>query len=331
MSKPIECLDFMKAHGRALFKSLFVKNLKLRSSLAISKIVLIFVAKDEHNRLPFFLNYYRNIGVESFIAVDNGSIDGSLEFLLQQSDVSVFTSKDSYAGSRYGNDWVNGILNRFCPGKWVLYVDPDEFLQYPHIENKSLQELVKLFERKSIKSLHCTMIDMYSATTIANTYVKIGQNPVDVCNFFDGRGYHERTEKETKTKWIKGGSRGRVFFSENVWKGPALNKTPLVKWRLGYAFLKSSHQLLPYKLNNANPMEQRLVTGVLMHFKMISSMPAKIFQQDTSDEHTDEYDMYKVNNLEDINLRSELDSIKFTDWHDFAKVNLMEGQGWTDQ
>ena len=45
--------------------------------------------RNEIVRLPYFLDYYRRLGAGHFLVVDNGSDDGTHEYLADQPDVSV--------------------------------------------------------------------------------------------------------------------------------------------------------------------------------------------------------------------------------------------------
>jgi hypothetical protein len=45
------------------------------------------VVRDEIARLPDVFRHHRGLGIERFFVVDNGSSDGTLEFLQDQSDV----------------------------------------------------------------------------------------------------------------------------------------------------------------------------------------------------------------------------------------------------
>ena len=51
-------------------------------------ILLISTLRNERVRLPYFLRYYRNLGVGHFLFVDNDSDDGTRELLAKQEDVS---------------------------------------------------------------------------------------------------------------------------------------------------------------------------------------------------------------------------------------------------
>jgi glycosyltransferase involved in cell wall biosynthesis len=331
LSKVYGFREFAKAHVRSTLNALTLRMVRLRAELSEAKIVVIFVVKDEYNRLPYFLRYYRGLGVNAFIAVDNGSIDNTLQYLMQQSDVSLFATQASYAGSRYGNDWVNYLLNKYCGGKWILYVDPDEFLQYPHIDRGDLRAFTHYLERKNIECLRCLMIDMYGSKTISETFIEVDQNPAEVCRKFDRSGYFERFEEKSQTTWVKGGVRGRIFFGDNIWDGPALNKIPLVRWKKGYAFLKSSHQLLPFRLNDEHRFSPHSLSGVLMHFKLISSMSQKVDIEGFRRQHTSEYDMYRVNDFNSIQLSSGNLSVDYTGWRSFTDENLICCFDWIDQ
>ena len=70
-------------------------------------ILLFSTIRNEEIRLPFFLKYYRNLGIIHFILVDNHSSDGSLALLKGQPDVSIWQTEHSYKKSHFGVDWLN--------------------------------------------------------------------------------------------------------------------------------------------------------------------------------------------------------------------------------
>ena len=52
-------------------------------------LLLFCTQRNEGIRLPYFLKYYRDLGIGHFFFVDNDSTDGSRAYLAEQPDVSV--------------------------------------------------------------------------------------------------------------------------------------------------------------------------------------------------------------------------------------------------
>jgi len=94
--------------------------------------------RDEMLRLRQKLAHHRSIGVRRFLVVDNGSTDGSREFLLAQPDCHVFLRRNSCADSRYGLEWQQTLLDEYGTNHWCLIVDADEWFIYPGYERKPL-------------------------------------------------------------------------------------------------------------------------------------------------------------------------------------------------
>ena len=116
---------------RALWKRRELKSVANRTGEIRRGDVLVFsTMRNERVRLPYFLKYYRDLGVKHFLIVDNGSDDGARDYLAAQEDVSFWSSKASYKKARFGIDWLNWLQRRYGHDHWTLVVDPDEFLIY---------------------------------------------------------------------------------------------------------------------------------------------------------------------------------------------------------
>ncbi len=79
-------------------------------------ILALVTMRNERVRLPFFLNYYRNLGVNHFLFVNNDSDDGSGNYLAEQPDVSLWWTNAGYKRSRFGMDWINRLLAKYGHG-----------------------------------------------------------------------------------------------------------------------------------------------------------------------------------------------------------------------
>ena len=152
-------------------------------------VLLFCTLRNEKVRLPYFLKYYRKMGVRHFLFVDNGSTDGSAEYLREQKDCSLWSTQAGYKRARFGMDWMNWLLLKYGHGHWCLTVDPDEFFVYPFCDTRPIQALTDWLDASSIKSFSAMLLDMYPKGKIgAQTYLP-GQDPLEITSWFDSGNY----------------------------------------------------------------------------------------------------------------------------------------------
>jgi len=257
--------------------------------------VLVFsTMRNEMSRVEYWLHHYRELGVAHFLIVDNESDDGTAEFLSKQPDVTVWTTPDSYKISRYGVDWLTCLQYKFGHGRWCLTVDADELLVYPNSEERRLPELVAHLEQEGRDAFGVLMLDMYPKGPVTDTNIKTGENPIDRLCWFDAANYRAKLHPVFSNLWIQGGVRDRLFFGNQPERSPTLNKTPLVKWRRGYAYVTSTHQILPRRLNDVFDMGQGdRVSGVLLHTKFMPNIAEKSEEELRRGQHFENSDLYE--------------------------------------
>ncbi|MBE9196634.1 glycosyltransferase family 2 protein [Synechocystis sp. LEGE 06083] len=299
------------------------------SSITKGNILLFSTMKNEGHRLEYFLNYYRQLGVDHFFIVDNGSTDNTAEFLSSQKDVTHYYTEDSYKDSNFGMHWLNYLLFKYGRGHWCFTCDPDEFFIYPHMESRDLRDLTQYMESIKQDSFFTIMLDMYSDKTVADTLYEQGSDPLTVCQYFDGYGYSKQYNENYRNLYVQGGVRRRVFSKDKPDHAPALNKVPLVKWKWNYAYISSMHMMLPRRLNRC--IDDRMVTGALLHFKFISQLDDKVKQEMVAKQHYNDSAEYKqygaVIDKKDV-LYNKNVSIPFNGWEDLAKRGLINLGGW---
>jgi hypothetical protein len=286
-----DIVDIAKARIRALVHARDLATVNLRPGLRRAKHIVVMTVHNEARRMPFLLRYYRAMGFEHFLILDNKSDDGLQTMLASASDVSVFYSNGSFKATRFGMDWINHLLSKYCAGKWILHVDADEFLVFPHCDTTGISDLTARLAQQRRVSLQCLMLDMYSERKITENICGVDEDPASVCAFFDGAGYVTHYDPMNEAFAIKGGVRGRLYFPNDPWRGPALNKSPLVLWRRRYAFLRSAHELWPTAVNGGAPSAD-IPHGVLLHFKFLSDLTEKLDAEAVRQQHTSEYDAY---------------------------------------
>ena len=78
---------------RALRKRRQLRAVQDRTKAITPGAILCFsTMRNEIIRLPFFLEHHRALGVDHFLIVDNGSDDGTTEYLAAQPDVSLWST-----------------------------------------------------------------------------------------------------------------------------------------------------------------------------------------------------------------------------------------------
>ncbi|WGI22077.1 glycosyltransferase family 2 protein [Amylibacter sp. IMCC11727] len=296
-----------------------------------SDILVFSTLRNEKARLPYFLDYYRKLGVNHFFFVDNDSDDGGREYLKDQPDASVWTTTASYKRSKFGVDWLNGLKAKYADGHWVLVVDVDELLVYPFCDTRPLRALTDWLDSASIKSFGTMLLDMYPKGKIQHARIREGKDPVKTASYFDASNYFVEKNKKYGNLWIQGGPRLRSFFRDKPQFAPALNKTPLVKWSKGYVYVSSTHTLLPRGLNQVyDEWGGQKPCGVLLHTKFMNTFSEKAEEEMKRKQHyaaSREYRMY-LNKLNGDLLLWNEQSSEYKNWQQLEQLGLMARGNW---
>ena len=308
-----------------------VSTVNRTSQIKPGDVLSFTTQRNERIRLPYFLRYYRDMGVNHFFFVDNDSDDGSLEFLQDQPDVSVWSTQGSYKRSRFGVDWLNYLQLKYAHGHWALVVDPDEFLVYPFCDTRPIQALTDWLDASSIKSFSAMLLDMYPKGPLNDVAYHEGQDPIEIASWFDAGKYTIERNRRFGNLWIQGGPRARVFFADKPERAPALNKIPLVKWHRNYAYASSSHMLLPRGLNQVyDEWGGEKASGCLLHTKFLNTFPEKAREELNRKQHyanSHEYRAYAAGLQENPDLWCKW-SEKYINWRQLEILGLMSKGNW---
>jgi hypothetical protein len=151
-----------------------------------------------------------------------------------------------------------------------------------------------------------------------------------VCAWFDPTGYYQDKRPNYDEWWIRGGVRRRVFFPDQPWNAPAINKTTLIKWRWHYAYIASTHTAWPNRLNNPHFSDTLAPTGCLLHFKYLSLFREKVEEEMQRKEHyagSLEYVRY-LDGLNDRTILWTRGSVRFKGWLQCVDLGLMNVGRW---
>ncbi len=317
--------------------------------------VRVFVkVRNEAARLPHFLSYYRSLGADRFVIVDNASTDGTPDLLAAQGDVHLFHAGGSFGAANGGQAWLNALLDAYGEGHWCLTVDADELLSYPGCERTDLPAFCAGLADEGAEALACMLLDMYGGAAGVAEYAP-GEPFLAACPWFDpGPYWRAGPSADCPAYEIYGGVRQRVFYphwhapstalrlSERLYdfgnrfaavrgsatiqswrtrRPPNLAKVPLVRWRAGLRYLACTHKITPVRVAAAS--------GCLLHFKFLGDFRAKATHEARRGEYFDgarEYRRYAAVLADDPGMTLWYPgAVRFQDSAQLARLGLMTG------
>jgi hypothetical protein len=269
-------------------------------------IVALMVTRNEALRLPSALRHLRQLGVDRVLLVDNRSTDETREIAAGDERVHVVDAPGSYAGSNFGVDWTNVLLDRYAQGHWVLVVDADEKLVFPGCHRPdgggALRALCRHLDAIGSEALPTILLDCFPAEPLRDLRFRSGDDLLAAAPWFEPARLREEGSEHFPYRQQFGGLRERLFFPEAdprrparlvgqkiynlLWRVPALRaserfralapkrspnltKVPLIRWREGAGLVSSTHMLRPMALAGEQP------SGVLLHFKFLQDFHAR--------------------------------------------------------
>ncbi len=317
---------------RALRKRRQLRPVQDRTAqIAPGDILLASTMRNEIIRLPHFLDHHRKLGIGHFLIVDNDSDDGTQGYLARQPDVSLWSTRHSYRLSRFGVDWLTWLQIRHAHDHWCLTLDADEIFVYPHHDTRPLQALVSWLEQNRCRSFGALMLDMYPKGRLSDQAYQPGDDPFAILGWFDGGNYMIQRQPKLDNLWIQGGVRARRFFADDPRRAPTLSKTPLVKWNRRYAYVSSTHSLLPVRLNHVyDDQGGEKMSGVLLHTKFLPMVIEKSNEEKKRGEHFANnalYDGYYDDLAGNPDLWCEA-STRLINWRQLEAMGLMSKGNW---
>ncbi|UWQ18297.1 glycosyltransferase family 2 protein [Jannaschia sp. M317] len=287
--------------------------------------------RNEGLRLSQFLDHHRALGVAHFLIVDNDSTDGSAAWLADQPDVSLWSTPHGYKASRFGVDWLTVLLRRYGHGHWCLTLDADELLIYAHHDTRDLRALTDWLDLRGRRMMGALMLDLYPRGALGQTAYRAGEDPTRALPYFDAGNYVATRQPKLQNLWVQGGPRARAFFSADPRRAPTLSKVPLVNWHRSYAYVSSTHTLLPRHLNHVyDDTGTEAPSGVLLHTKFLPNILTKSAEEKGRKEHFENSDLYEGYYdalIGDPTLWCD-QSTRYAGWQQLESLGLMSRGGW---
>ncbi len=296
-----------------LEETALIRIKKAKKPMDENDLACFLVQRNEHMRLEGFFDYYRRMGVSRFYVIDNASDDGkTLDLLLDQEDVELYSTPQAYSQSLYGVRWAELLIKSKRLGRWNLVLDADEILMLDE-EHADLPSLCRALEAQNCDALYTPFLDMYSDLPINQTPYRPGVDILKEC------GYHDRTFYTTyaiyggiigQTPTYFGGVRSRAFGLDRV----VLNKLPLFKYTPKMRLREGLHWIDHARFKRGE--------AVLLHFKYIETFHEYVEREIARGQHwngASEYRKYHemLRNDPEFSLYDPVLSVRFTGVRDF--------------
>lgn len=275
--------------------------------------ILFCVIKNDMEKLPYFMEHYRRLGVEVFIFMDNDSTDGTREYLCGQYDTIVYNSKQEYSSARRVA-WLNRLIAMYGNNKWCLIVDSDEFVNYIGSEENNLTEVIKIAKQRNFNRIQGFMLDMYSKDGL---FKKNEQDSFLSTNRFFDRSSYELKGSD-KGLLIHGGPRKRIFKNNML-----LSKYPLFYFGKNDV-IANSHYMVPVA-----SIKSCLVGVVLCHYKFIDDADITKIKEAVKNENyasnSEDYKKYlaAIQKEESLNFYNEKESAELIDSKSLCSIKFL--------
>jgi len=123
--------------------------------------IVVLCVKNDRRRIEMLVEHYRRHGVGQFAFLDNGSTDGTLEWLLQQPDVDLYRTEKHYT-SFNKEAWINRLVSYYGFDRWYILTDSDELVTYDGIETHPFPDVLRYADRAGLSRIKALTLDMYT-------------------------------------------------------------------------------------------------------------------------------------------------------------------------
>ncbi|MFN3955832.1 MAG: glycosyltransferase family 2 protein [Pararhodobacter sp.] len=256
------------------------------AGIADAPVAVVAVLRNERFILPHFLAHYRKLGVGGFLIADNGSDDGTLDYLLDQPDVALFSVDTDYRRAHFGVAWQQALLSAFRVGRWSVVADADELLFWQLEQRQTLPELLAAPEFADADAARVFMLDMYPQGSLAQADFASGA-PFDEAGFVEREPFLRTsgslgpfTDAEVHTSALRHrlipGQRAELFVAQKL---ALLKYQPWMRLSAGLHFVAETR-----------PAARDLLFG---HFKYNAAFRARAIAEVAREQHFNNAEEYR--------------------------------------
>src|SRR5215203_1736292 len=113
----------------------------------IDELAVLSLVRNGRPYVKAFIDHYRDLGAKHLFFLDNGSTDGTVEFLQDYNNVTVLQTVLPFKG--YQMSMKQYMFERFGNGRWALFADIDELFDYPYSETVDIGSFLRYLTGRS--------------------------------------------------------------------------------------------------------------------------------------------------------------------------------------
>ncbi len=124
------------------------------------ELIVLCLVKNGALYINSFVRHYTQLGARHIYFIDNGSSDETVALAQQYSNVTILRSQLPFAA--YKLALRHYLIRQFAqPQRWALYVDVDEFFDYPYSNRVPLPALLRYLRQQEYTAVLAHMLDMF--------------------------------------------------------------------------------------------------------------------------------------------------------------------------
>jgi hypothetical protein len=241
-----------------------------------NELTVVCLVKNGMEHLDTFLNHYQELGVKHFLFIDNGSTDGTVDFLKNRNNITLYWT--TLPHKHYESEIRRTIIENLCSNSWCLCVDIDELFDYPYSNKVALAHFLEYLNQYQYTAVISYMLDMFPRELAAsnpddpgalvrnNCYYDISDIKKD--NYYNHNNslcnYNRLADKAMP--YYYGGIRHKYF-------GKKASKYLLIKHPLMFIDQKIEPVTDPHFCNKAYVAD---VSCLLKHYKFTNSFKERL-------------------------------------------------------
>jgi glycosyltransferase involved in cell wall biosynthesis len=269
------------------------------------ELIALCLLRDGELYVNSFVQHYTRLGVKHIFFMDNGSTDQTVALARQYPNVTILRSTLPFR--QYKMALRHYLIRQFAQsGRWALYVDADEFFDYPFSDRVGLAAWLGYLRQRGYTTVLAQMLDMFPDAPLNAIASQIDDDLPALHRFYDLSGlvkadyyFPNNALSSPELKVYHGGVRRDRLSVEDL--GVLLSKHPLF-------FLDGRTKPLYAHEHSLRDGVVADVTAVLYHYKFLQNFSQRAHRAVAEQSYNNQSEEYKeylraLEQAPDLNLR----------------------------